>query len=310
MNNEVEKRRVPRSISTLEFENYTFTAPVLSSREAGWEGIMVRLFHEPAKAEGIIIPSVHDIHLALITRGAMDIESRDVHGPWETFRIHENELFLTPGDSDSYELRWQGFSSEPIHALHIHLSADLFERAAEQVAGRERARLLLKELSGFQDPLLTQMGLALRHELEQPTSTGHLYAETAAQMMAVHLLKHYSTTTIHIKQYTQRLTRRQMRQIIDYMQTHLSEKISLETLAQQVDFSSYHFAYLFRQTTGQTPHQFVLNRRLEQSQHLLTETDLPLSQIALEVGFQTQSHFTQAFRKHFGVTPRYYRLQR
>jgi len=309
MHNRVEKHTNLLSVSTLDFEKYTVTTPVLSSREAGWEGIMARLYHEPAKADDITLPAARDIHLVLLTHGFMNIESRDVHGPWEAFRVRENELFLTPGDSEPYGLRWQSLSSDPIHALHIHLSAELFARVAEQVAGRDRANMLLKELTGFQDPLLTQMGLALQRELEQPTPAGQLYAETVAQMLAVHLLKHYSTPDIHVEHYAQGLTRQQMRQITDYILAHLDEKLSLEMLAQQAGFSAYHFSYLFRQTTGRTLHQFVLDRRIEQAQHLLSETNLPLSQVALTVGFQTQSHFTQVFKNHLGVTPRQYRQQ-
>jgi AraC family transcriptional regulator len=309
MNNKSEGRMIPHSVSTLEFENYTITSPILSSREAEWEGIMVRIYREPAQVESIIVPTVPDIHLVLITHGAMHIESRDGNGPWDAFHVHENELFLTPGDGDPYELRWRSFSSEPIQSLHIHLSADLFARTAEQIANRDPARLDLKELSGFRDPMLAQVGLELQRELEQPTPAGQLYAETAAHMLAAHLLKHYLTTDVHVKHYAQRLTHRQMQRITDYILAHLNEKLSLETLAQQVGFSAYHFTYLFRQTTGETPHQFVLNKRLEQARQLLKETDLPLSQVALEVGFQNQSHFTQAFKSHLGVTPRHYRQQ-
>jgi AraC family transcriptional regulator len=309
MNNRLEERMMPRAVSTLEFEDYTITSPILSSREAEWNGIVVRLYREPAQIESVIVPTVPDIHLVLITQGAMHIESRDEHGPWDAFRVHENELFLTPGDGDPYELRWRSFSSKPIESLHIHLSADLFARTAEQVANRDPARLGLKILSGFRDPLLTQIGLELQHELKHPTPTGQLYAETAAHMLAAHLLKHYLTTNVDVKHYMQGLTRRQMQRITDYVLTHLNEKLSLETLAQQVGFSAYHFTYLFRQTTGKTPHQFVLDKRLEQARHLLKATDLPLSQVALEVGFQNQSHFTQAFKSRLGVTPRHYRQQ-
>ena len=309
LNNKVEGHMMPRSVSTLEFENYTITSPILSSRETGWDGITVRLYREPAQVESVIVPTVPDIHLVLITHGAMHIESRDEHGPWDAFRVHENELFLTPGGGDPYELRWRSLSAEPIESLHIHLSADLFARTVAQIADRDPVRLNLKELSGFRDPLLAQVGLELQRELERPTPAGQLYAETAAHMLAAHLLKHYLTTDIHVTHYTQGLTRRQMQRITDYVLTHLNEKLSLETLAQQVGFSAYHFTYLFRQTTGKTPHQFVLDKRLEQARQLLKATDLPLSQIALELGFQNQSHFTQAFRSRLGVTPRQYRQQ-
>ncbi|HLZ57252.1 MAG TPA: AraC family transcriptional regulator, partial [Ktedonosporobacter sp.] len=116
-------------------------------------------------------------------------------------------------------------------------------------------------------------------------------------------------TSITVKPYLQRLTARQVKRVTEYILAHLAQPISLETLARQVGYSTSHFAQLFRETTGVTPHQFVLGKRLEQARQLLKVTDLPLSQVALEVGFQNQSHFTQAFRSRLGVTPRQYRQQ-
>ena len=302
------KSLVPRSTSTREFENYVMTAPILSSREVGWDEVMVRAYHHmPDQVEWVRIPTVPDIHLVLVEQGAMYVESRDENGSLEALHIQKGDLFLTPGGGVPYEIHWHSLSSEPLQSLHVHLSADLFARATEQMTDADPTRLELSVLSGFQDPLLAQIALALRQELEQPTSYGRLYADTAAQMLAVHLLNHYLTTTLRVKQTPPGLTSRQMRRVMDYMLTHLHEQLSLETLAQQVGFSAYHFASLFCQTTGETPHQFVLSKRLEEAQRLLRETDLPLSQVALSVGFQSQSHFTHVFRNRLGETPRHYR---
>jgi len=87
------------------------------------------------------------------------------------------------------------------------------------------------------------------------------------------------------------------------------ENLSLEMLAQQVGFSPYHFARLFRQTTGESPHQFVLRQRLVEATRLLKETDLPLAHVASEVGIPNQSHFTQAFKRRLGITPLVYRQE-
>jgi AraC family transcriptional regulator len=298
---------IPRSTSTHDFERYTLTVPVRSSWSAGWHGVLIREFHEPMAVESVVLPAVPDIHLALVTRGAMRFESRALNGSWEAVAIHAGDLFLTPAGGEPYEVRWRSQSHEPIHALHMHLSADLFARSAEQVADRDPTRLTLKELSGFRDPLLTQIGLALRRELEQPALGGQLYAETAAQMAVIHLLTHYLTTDIRVHEGTLRLTHKQMKRVNEYILAHLAEPLSLETLAQQIGYSAYHFARLFRETTNITPHQFVLSKRLERAEYLLAETNLPLSQVTLEVGFQSQSHFTQAFKSLFGVTPRHYR---
>jgi len=81
-------------------------------------------------------------------------------------------------------------------------------------------------------------------------------------------------------------------------------------LARQIGFSPYHFARLFRQTTGESPHQFVLRQRIERAQRLLAEGGMPLAHVAVESGFADQSHLTRAFKRQLGLTPRAYRRAR
>jgi AraC family transcriptional regulator len=80
-------------------------------------------------------------------------------------------------------------------------------------------------------------------------------------------------------------------------------------MAEQIGFWPLHFSRLFRQTMGESPHQFVLRRRLEHARHLLAATELPLTHVAA-CGFADQSTFTRAFTRALGVTPRAYRRMR
>jgi AraC family transcriptional regulator len=207
-------------------------------------------------------------------------------------------------------VRWKSHSATPAQTLHLHLSHDLVARAAEQLAGYDPTRVALVARAGFQDALLTQIGLALWHELEQRAPTGKLYAQTAAQLLAVHLLRHYTATAVTIKEPVQALTQQQLRRVSDFVQAHLCQDVSLDALAQQAGFSPYYFARLFRRTMGESPHQFVLRQRIECAQRLLNQREVSLAQVALASGFANQSHFTQAFKRHVGLTPRAYRQDR
>jgi len=278
-----------------------------SSEGRDWGGLVVRATDEPLNLEGWSDPVVPDTSVLLVMSGAIYMEP---HGLWKGQSIHQGDLFLKPGGSGPYELNWRSLSPEPLQMLHLQLNNDMFARVAEEVAGRDPARLELIARSGFQDPLLRQIGLAIWQELEQDTPGGKLYVQTAAQMLAVHLLRHYTEPAGDIREIeeaTQKLTRHQIKRVTDFMLAHLSQDLSLDMLAQQIGFSAYHFARLFRQTTGESPHQFVLRLRSEQAQRLLKETNEPLAQIALECGFANQSHLTLVFKRLFGVTPRTYR---
>lgn len=286
----------------------------LSSEEIGWEGLVVQAFHEPEEYESGIVPAVPFTSLALITSGAMRMGLRGLHSSWSELDVRQGDLILNPGGSEANEVRWSSLSSEPLQTLQVHLSKDLVARTAEEVMGHDPSRLTWIGYPGFQDPLLTQILLALQRELEQPNPAGNLYAQTAAQMLAVHLLRHYTRETQEKPREPDvsslALTRYQMKQVLEFMQAHLDQDLSLDALAQQIGFSPYHFARLFRQTVGESPHQFVLQQRIERAQHLLKKTNVPLAHIAIECGFASQSHLTQVFKRHLGLTPRAYRQYR
>ncbi len=94
------------------------------------------------------------------------------------------------------------------------------------------------------------------------------------------------------------------RRVCDYMEGHLDEKIRLDGLAALAGLSTDHFARAFHQSVGVPPHTYLLRRRLEHVEHMLTATHAPLSEIALATGFSDQSHLARHFRRWAGVSPR------
>jgi AraC family transcriptional regulator len=294
-----------RTLASVPGETLSSPLLYLSSEEAVWEDLVVQAFHEPMEIEGWMRPATPNITLILFTGGTMRLEQRHMHGPWKARYIHQGDLILRPGTS--YEVRWKSLSSVPTQTLHMRLSRDLLARAAKAVAGCDPTRLPVEEHVGFQDPLLTQIGLALWRELEQPAPAGNLYVQTTAQLLAMHLLRYYTASGSVIEEPSGGLTQQQMSRVLVFVQAHLDQDLSLEALAHQAGFSASHFARLFRHTTGASPHQFVLRQRIERAQRLLTEQEMPLACVARACGFADQSHLTQAFKRHLGLTPRAYR---
>lgn len=283
----------------------------LSSAAEGWEGIEAHAFVEPDAYEGWVSRIVPALSLVLFRGGSMWFDARHPNGPWSAVEVHEKDLLLRPSWGTPLELRWQATSRTPTRTLHLRMSKDLLTRTAEDLAGYDPAHLSLVERIGFQDSLLTQIGLTLWRELEQPSPAGKLYAQSAAQLLAVHLLRHYTSAGPAIKESAcGRLTPRQVQRVRDFVEAHLSQDLSLDALAQQAGFSPYHFTRLFRQTTGETPHQFVVRQRIERARRLLEDPDLPLGQVALAAGFAHQSHLTNHFKRYLGLTPSAYRRER
>jgi len=93
------------------------------------------------------------------------------------------------------------------------------------------------------------------------------------------------------------------RRICDYIESNLSQKIGLAALAAMSGLSTQHFARAFHESVGMPPHGYLLRRRLEHVEHMLRETQLPLSEIALATGFSDQSHLARHFHRLTGVSP-------
>jgi AraC-like DNA-binding protein len=98
-----------------------------------------------------------------------------------------------------------------------------------------------------------------------------------------------------------------MRRIREYVDSHLDQKIDLESLAATAELSLYHFARTFKQSAGITPHAFILERRLAKARELLAQTQLPLVQVAFSTGFVDQSHLARHFHQVVGVSPAQFR---
>ena len=128
-----------------------------------------------------------------------------------------------------------------------------------------------------------------------------------ADALGVHFLGPYAAARPPLRQASGGLAPSKLRRTITYIQDHLEQALSLSTLAAVAQTSPAHFARRFKQATGRTPHQYVITCRMASAKRLLVETDMPLSEIAPQVGCADQSHFTALFRKHVSMTPQIYR---
>ena len=97
------------------------------------------------------------------------------------------------------------------------------------------------------------------------------------------------------------------RQCIDYIQAHLSEKITLETLGEHTGYSALHVLRLFKKDTGQSPHDYINALQITRARQLLAETDMPVHLIAAQCGFSSETYFYTFFKNAAGTTPNEYR---
>ena len=144
----------------------------------------------------------------------------------------------------------------------------------------------------------------------RPAPTG-CFAETATQLLAAQLLRRHCAFVHELPAHRGgQLPAERLRQLRDYVQAHLRESIRLEELAALVFLSPYHFCRVFKRTTGLTPHQFVIQQRLERAVSLLRGSGLNVSQVAEAVGYASPTHFAQLLVRHTGRLPTEYLPER
>src|SRR5215831_19604731 len=99
----------------------------------------------------------------------------------------------------------------------------------------------------------------------------------------------------------------QLRRVTEFINDNLARALPLAELSAEAHLSQYHFARLFKESTGLPPHRFVVQRRIERARALLLEGHLSIDAIARAVGFRTRSHFSMVFHRHTGSPPTVYR---
>lgn len=191
--------------------------------------------------------------------------------------------------------------------LVLRLQPALVTRAAQELSYADRIEIA--PTLAVVDPQIQHIGLALKAELESGCLSGRLYGESLATALASHLLRRYSTSVTHIQDSACGLPKHKLWSAIEYINDNLENDLTLAELALVVQMSIYHFARLFKQSTGLTPHQYVINCRIERAKMLLVEKKLSIIEICEYVGFRSPSHFSALFRKLTTMTPKAYREQ-
>lgn len=188
------------------------------------------------------------------------------------------------------------------HILLLHLEPELLNRNAVEVLDTDQFELIPHLI--MQDALIHQIGVRLKTQLQINGTSSRLYAESAATFLAVHLLQTYSTGTFSVQEYEGGLPQQKLKQAITYIQEHLAQELSLNAIADDLGMSRYYFCRQFKQSVGLSPHQYVIQQRVERAKQLLKQGGMSLSEVAITCGFTHQSHLHRHFKRLTGVTPR------
>ena len=272
-------------------------APFATSSHLGWSRLEAVRYRDLPSTEIDVPPLTHHT-LVLVDRPPEQCELRiddvDRHVP-----ASAGSISIIPAGSTS-RWCWSGRKD----SLHVFLEPGLIARVAAESFDLDPSRVEVPPLDRLDLPRLRAAMQAVDAEIAAVDAGSSLAAESLANILAVHLIRHLSAPLKHASDPDGKLSRSRLRDVIDYIEDHLDSGLSLEDLAAEARLSPYHFARQFRTATGLPPHQFVISRRVERARLLMQHGgDISLAQVASRVGFSDQSQFSRHFKRLVGVTP-------
>jgi AraC family transcriptional regulator len=269
--------------------------PIISSDKAGWDKLQLAFHRQPACFMPEHSPQHHVI--CVNTGNPITLE-RTVDGQSKTIDA------LPVGDIGIYpaNLRRTFQSYQEAEYIQLYLEPTLLTEVGSELCPNSDIKLVTQLAPSF-DPLIYQMAIALKTSLEVDGTSSKLYADAMTNALAVHLLSRYSTSKPSLPQPSSGLSKKQLKQVVDYIHEYLNRDVSLAELANVVQLSSYYFTRLFKQSIGIAPHQYHIRCRVDRAKQLLREKQLSLAEIACAVGFASQGHLNYHFKRVVGVTP-------
>ncbi|WP_438998953.1 helix-turn-helix domain-containing protein [Variovorax beijingensis] len=282
---------------------------IATSKGRPWRDLLVQIFTRRPVQDSLLIPAVPEPLIVWVVSGSARVEERQLEGEWMANEVRAGEFFLQTSPRPC-ELRWRTLTSEPFRVMHVYLGLPLMKRAAIDVHGPESRHVPLREVSGAADEVVAnQLGILCRELLERRAPSTML-VQGLASSLAVHLVRAYASDTQHPATPRGGLPAFKIHRVLAEMQERIDQELDLKRLAKVVQLSEAHFSRSFKKSTGFSPSQYLTRLRMERARRLLRETEAPIVEIGLEVGYASPSHFAQVFRKEVGVLPSDYRNER
>lgn len=234
-------------------------------------------------------------------------ESADLDVTWrppgseqmKRVRVAAGGVLICPAHRPVY-LRWGGETS----LLVIAFKERLVDRVGEHF-GRRRGGDLVTAV-GARDMEIVGVARRLRRELGEGGVSGCVLVESLGAIALVRLFRAHLRGG-HAADVKGGLGGPRFQRVVDHIEAHLSEPITIDDLAGVAGLSAHHFANAFRVSAGVAPYRFILERRIERACEMLERTDASITEIAAALGFASHGHFSTQFRKLMGTTPSKFR---
>lgn len=273
-------------------------SPIAYKKQAAWDGVTLTHYRfnvgelpEHSQPDHLIAMSLGSCRGEILTASGMRASSQQ-----------NGSICVIPSG-----LPYSARLTDQAENLALMIRPAHLDRVAQEAEFRGSSAIVERCEPG--DPVINRVALELLAEMNGEETGGRLYAESLINVLSVHLLRHYTDGEATLTQKsTGGLSGKKLSLVKDFIAENYERDVSLAELADVAGISTFHFAREFKRATGVTPHQHLINYRVERAKTMLAEGNLPLVEVGFRSGFSHQSHFTRLFRRLTGTTPNSYRL--
>jgi AraC-like DNA-binding protein len=256
----------------------------------------------------------HVLSTAPIAEDAFVVALHLMHFPryryWENDRAAP-ETALLPGQITIYDVKRTPIFhlNDPFHSVHFYVPRAALDAIAEQAEEPRIDELRYRPGVCMDDPVIRDLTSALMPAFAKPEHASRLFMDSIMIGVGHHIAARYGGMRVRPPTTDVGLARWREERVKDLLSANLTGEISLVALAEECGLSPRHFSRAFRRSTGTSPHQWLVQRRVETAQLLLRDPQFTIPAIAIACGFVDQSHFTRVFGAKVGMGPAAWRRE-
>jgi len=282
-------------ISASGFTELLPSPPYLS---AAWEPFSLQVVDAPREMTTVFADHILGLHVSGRHRVRQELDGRTREGRSESGAVN-----LVPA-----HLRFTTEANAPVRAIVLFIPEEFVSRVIVEHWGADPRKVEMMWQFLGRDRVVEDVMTRLAMEAKSGSPSGRLYAESACEFLAHHIIHSYSSMSTVTAAPIGGLPPRRLNSVLDYIEDSVAQPITLRQLAEVAGVSARHFERAFRQVMGVPPHAYVMERRLATARDLLISCPtLAIEEIARRAGFSSSSHLASAFRRQNGCSPRTFR---